>query len=274
MQTTPEPITPKLNDPGNPVGLLPHGDFYVVHAETPDINTPGTVENIYFSRYATSLKRRKMKGMENMNLIEILKARGIGDDIIKAVQDDMKANKIFTSSEENIDIRYGKLKADHEAVVRERDEGKTLIESLQKSNKGNEDLQKQVTDYQTKMEQLQKELQQTKIDSAINVGLLSAGVKPEDVDYVTFKLKAKGEIELDDQGNIKGWDDKVAGLKTQFPANFASAGGKKYEEHKLPDDSDGGDTLTRESLLKKPYAERMKIYNENPEAYKTAMNSK
>ena len=209
-----------------------------------------------------------------MTLIEIMKAKGISDDIIKAVQEDMKANKIFTSAEENIDIRYGKLKTQHEAVVKERDEGKALIESLQKSNKDNEDLQKQVSEYQTNMERFQAELQQTKIDSAINVGLLVAGVKPDDVDYVTFKLKAKGEIELDDQGNIKGWDDKVAALKTQLPANFASTGGKKYEEHKLDTGDGSGDAITRESLLKKPYAERMKIFNENPEAYKNAMNSK
>ena len=209
-----------------------------------------------------------------MNLIEILKAKGISDDIIKAVQDDMKTNRIFTASEENLDIRYKKLKDEHDTVVKERDEGRTLIETLQKSNKGNEDLQKQVTDYQSKMEQLQAELAQTKIDSAINVGLLAAGVKPDDVDYVTFKLKAKGEIELDDQGNIKGWDDKIAGLKTQFPANFNSSAQKKYEEHKLEDGDGSGDAITRESLLKKPYAERMKIYNENPEAYKNAMNSK
>ena len=209
-----------------------------------------------------------------MNLIEILKAKGISDDIIKAVQDDMKTNRIFTASEENLDIRYKKLKDEHDTVVKERDEGKTLIDTLQKSNKGNEDLQKQVTDYQSKMEQLQAELAQTKIDSAINVGLLAAGVKPDDVDYVTFKLKAKGEIELDEQGNIKGWDDKVAGLKTQFPANFNSSAQKKYEEHKLENGDGSGDAITRESLLKKPYAERMKIFNENPEAYKNAMNSK
>ena len=209
-----------------------------------------------------------------MNLIEIMKAKGISDDIIKAVQEDMKANKIFTSAEENIDIRYGKLKTEHEAVVKERDEAKTLIDTLQKSNKGNEGLQQQVNDYKANMEKLQAELQQTKIDSAINVGLLAAGVKPDDVDYVTFKLKAKGDIELDEQGNIKGWEDKVAGLKTQFPANFTSAGGKTYEEHKLHEGDEHGDAITRESLLKKPYAERMKIYNENPEAYKNAMNSK
>jgi hypothetical protein len=213
-----------------------------------------------------------MKGFETMTLLEILKAKGISDDIIKAVQDDMKANKIFTSAEENIDIRYKKLKDEHDTVVKERDEGKTLIETLQKSNKGNEDLQKQVSDYQAKMQQLQTELQQTKLDSAINVGLLAAGVKPEDVDYVTFKLKAKGEIELDEQGNIKGWDDKVAGLKTQFPANFTTAGGKKYEEHKLPDGDNGSiETITKEQFNKMGYNSRVELKQKNPEQYSQLM---
>ena len=207
-----------------------------------------------------------------MTLIEIMKAKGISDDIITAVQEEMKANKIFTSAEENIDIRYKKLKDEHDTVVKERDEGKNLIATLQKSNKGNEDLQKQVTDYQSKMEQLQAELQETKIESAINVGLLAAGVKPEDVDYVTFKLKAKGEIELDEQGNIKGWDDKVAGLKTQFPANFVSAGGKKYEEHKLPDEKqDPTDTITKEQFNKMGYNSRVELKKNNPEQYTQLM---
>ena len=207
-----------------------------------------------------------------MNLIEIMKAKGISDDIITAVQEEMKANKIFTSAEENIDIRYGKLKTQHEAVIKERDEGKALIESLQKSNKGNEDLQKQVSDYQVRVEQLQKALQEKNIESAINVGLLAAGVKPEDLDYVTFKLKAKGEIELDEQGNIKGWDDKVAGLKTQFPANFISAGGKKYEEHRLPDDDNRNvETITQEQFNKMGYNSRVELKKNNPEQYSQLM---
>ena len=207
-----------------------------------------------------------------MNLIEILKAKGISDEIITAVQEDMKTNKIFTSTEENIDVRYGKLKTQHEAVTKERDEAKALIESLQKSNKGNEDLQKQVSDYQTRMAQLEAENARIRIDSAINVGLLAAGVKPEDVDYVTFKLKAKGEIELDDQGNIKGWDDKVAGLKTQFPANFVSAGGKKYEEHKLPDGDNGNtETITKEQFNKMGYNSRVELKKNNPEQYNQLM---
>jgi SOS response regulatory protein OraA/RecX len=195
--------------------------------------------------------------MAKMDLIEILKAKGISDEIIKAVQEDMKTNKIFTASEENLDIRYGKLKTEHDSKLSELTEANNLIAELKKNNKG--------------VEKLQAELQQTKIESAIKVELLSN--KALDVDYLTFKLKEKGELELDENGKIKGWDDKIAALKTQFPTQFESTGGKKYEEHKLPDDQGSGDTITKEALLKKPYAERMKLYSENPDAYKNAMSN-
>lgn len=208
-----------------------------------------------------------------MTIAEILKAKGIGDDIIKAIQEDMKANKIFTASEENLDIRYGKLKTDHEGVTKQLGEANSLIEELKKSNKGNEDLQQKVTGYEGQIAQLQEQLKQTQIDSEVQVALLAAGVKPDDIDYVTFKLKAKGELELGEDGKVKGMDDKIAALKTQLPAQFEGSGSKKYEEHKLPGGNDGHDTITKESLLKKPYAERMKIFNENPEAYNNAMKS-
>lgn len=207
-----------------------------------------------------------------MTLAELLKSKGIEDSIIEGIIADMKTNRIFTASEENLDVRYGKLKTDHEGKLKELTEAQNLIAELKQSSKGNEDLQGKITTYEQQVQQLQAELEQTKLDSAINVGLLAAGVKPDDVDYVTFKLKAKGELALDENGKIKGWDDKVAALKTQLPAQFENTGSKRYEENRLPDGDGNGDALTRESILKKPYAERMKLYNENPEAYKTAMN--
>ncbi len=206
-----------------------------------------------------------------MTIAEILKAKGVADDVVQAVLDDMKANKIFTSSEENLDIRYGKLKTEHEAVVKERDEGKTLIENLQKANKGNETLQQQVTDYKAQVEKIQAELEQTRLDAEIKVGLLAE--KALDVDYLTFKLKEKGELALDENGKIKGWEDKVAALKVQLPNQFEAAGKKNIIENRLPGNTGGGDTITKESVLKMPYAERAKLFQENPEAYKNAMNN-
>ena len=194
-----------------------------------------------------------------MTLAEILKAKGIGDDIIKAIQEDMKSNKIFTASEENLDVRYGKLKTDHDGKLAELGEAQKLIEDLKKSNKDNEGLQQQVADYESKMAQMQKELEQTKLDAAIKVELLSS--KALDVDYLTFKLKEKGELALDENGKIKGWDDKIAALKTQFPTQFEAAGGKRYEERKLPGDQDhdgGSEPKSLAEALRMQYEESTK----------------
>ena len=200
-----------------------------------------------------------------MTLAEILKAKGIDDETIKGVQEEMKSNKIFTASEENLDVRYGKLKTDHDGKLAELTEAQNLIAELKKSNKGNEGLQQQIADYEGQVAKLQAELEQTKLDAAIKVELLSS--KALDVDYLTFKLKGKGELALDENGKIKGWDDKIAALKTQFPTQFEGSGKKNILENKLPDDGDKGDSITKETFAKMGYQDRLKLFNDNPEAY-------
>ena len=200
-----------------------------------------------------------------MTLAELLKAKGIDEETIKGIQEEMKANKIFTASEENLDVRYSKLKTDHDGKLAELTEAQNLIAELKKSNKGNEALQQQVSEYEGRMAQLQAELEQTKLDAAIKVELLSS--KALDVDYLTFKLKEKGELALDENGKIKGWDDKIAALKTQFPTQFESSSKKNILENKLPDDQNKDGGITKETFAKMGYQDRLKLYNENPEAY-------
>lgn len=203
-----------------------------------------------------------------MNLNEIFKANGIEENVANAILSAMKENKIYTANEENLDVRYNKLKNEHESKLNELVEANNLIAELKKSNKGNEDLQGKITNYENQVKQLQEELQKTKLDSAIKVALLSE--KAADVDYLMFKLKEKGELELDENDKIKGWNDKIAALKTQFPTQFENSGSKKIEENKL-DRTDDGTGFTKADLLKKPYSERIKIYNENPDAYNEVM---
>ena len=100
---------------------------------------------------------------------------------------------------------------------------------------GNEELQGKVTAYETQVAELQDKLKQTQLDSAIKVALL--GAKANDLEYMTFKLKEKGELELAEDGSIKGIDDKIAGLKTQYPNQFEKEGGGKIDPQPLP----GGD---------------------------------
>lgn len=204
-----------------------------------------------------------------MTLNEILKANGVNDEAIAAIAAAMKENKIYTASEENLDIRYGKLKTQHDGVNQQLTEANALIEELKKSNKGNDGLQQKVTDYETKVQQLQAELEQTKLDAAIKVELLAN--KAVDVDYLTFKLKNKGEaLTLDENGKIKDWDDKLAALKTQFPNQFEASGKKTVVENRLPGNDEEA-ALTKSDILKKPYAERAKLFEENPEGFRAAM---
>ena len=206
-----------------------------------------------------------------MTISEILKAKGLDDTSITAVLDELKANKLFFASEENMDIRYGKLKDQHAGTSKQLEEANALIETLKKSTKGQEEAQQKITAYEQQVQQLQTELEKTKILSEAKFALKDAGAL--DVDYLLFKLQEKGELALDEHGKLKDWDDKLAGLKTQLPTQFESKGGKKnIIENTLPGKEEGGDSITRESLLKMPYAERMKVFNENPEAYKSAMS--
>lgn len=152
-----------------------------------------------------------------------------------------------------------------------------LIAELKKASKGNEDIQKKVAEYETANAKLQEELRETKLRSAIKVALLSE--KAVDVDYLTFKLnekmKEKNEkLELDENDNIKDWNDKVSGLKVQFPTMFESASpsGRTVIENKLEKPEDYS-SFTKTDILKMSYAKRAEFASEHPEAYNAAMNS-
>lgn len=212
-----------------------------------------------------------------MTLQELLTQNGIAEEIITKILNGMKENKIFTASEENLDVRYAKLKDEHTAKLTELEQANNLIGELKKSAKGNEDLEGKIKTYETEtIPQLQKQLEDTKIKSAIKVSLI--GEKAVDVDYLTYKLEEKlkenGEtLQLDENENIKGWNDKLTALKTQFPKMFESSSSTKtVEPNKLPNKNDEN-KLTKADIFKMSYADRAKFQSENPEEYNTIMKS-
>jgi hypothetical protein len=173
-------------------------------------------------------------------------------------------------------VSKGKYDALQELVNGKETELKSandLIAEMKKATKGNEELQGKFTEYEQENARLQAELQETKIKSAIKVALLSE--KAVDVDYLTFKLneklKEKGEaIELDENDNIRGWDDKLSGLKTQFPSMFESEGTGRMKvlgEGKLPGSDDSAPGITQEQFSKMGYQSRLKLKQEQPEVY-------
>lgn len=159
----------------------------------------------------------------------------------------------------------------------ELDTANGLIAQLKKGTKDNEDLQGKIAGYESTVQQLQAQLAETKLNSAVKVWLM--GEKALDVDYLTYKLteklKADGKkLELDETENIKGRDDLLSGLKTQFPNMFESGvdGRKILDGGKLPEKDNDSGTMTKAEFLRKPYVERAAYAAQNPEAYKTLMN--
>ena len=205
-----------------------------------------------------------------MTLVELLKTiEGLTPEQQKAIIDGMKANKIYTASEENLDVRYGKLKSDHDSLTAEHQKSTDLIAQLQKQTKDNEGIQNKITDYQNQIKTLQEEAVKARTESALKIGLLSAGAKPDDIDYLMFKMEHDGDWkpELSDDGQIKGLDDKLKGLKTQYPAQFETTSNKIIDEKKL-DKQNEKDGVTADEFRKMGYQQKNQLFNENPELYR------
>lgn len=198
-----------------------------------------------------------------MNLIEILKANGVEDDTITKIQADMKTNKVYTAGEENLDIRYGKLKNDHAQSQQTITDLQSQIAQFEQLKTQNASL---IEEANKKLAELQAENERIKTDNALERALIEA--KVQDVDYMKFKLKEKHPdgFKLDDNGKIESINTVLDDLKVQFPNQFAKTE-KKIEEKKLgkSDDDDGG--VSREQFSKMNYHERAKLFKENPEQY-------
>jgi hypothetical protein len=202
-----------------------------------------------------------------VTLQEILKAKGMSDADVESTMSEMKTNKIFITQYENMDVRYPKLKADHESLTAQHGESTKLIEQLKAGTKDSEALQGKITNYESTIANLTTQLKNTQIESAAKIELLNA--KVTDVDYMMFRLKEKGDLELDDQGRIKGIDDRLAGLKTQFPNFFESAAEQReLQPQRLPDrNKDNGTIVTKEEFNKMGYNARVELKKSNPELY-------
>ena len=190
-----------------------------------------------------------------MNFTEVLKAQGLTDEQIVKISADMKSNKIYLASEENLDVRYNKLKLESEQNAQELAKSQALITELQKGNKGNEELQNKIKGYEDEIANLKKQNEEQKLESALDRVLIEANV--QDVDYVKFKIKEKGAVlKLDDKGNLSGTKELIDDLKVQLPNQFT--------KNAQSDDNKG---VTKEQCNKMSYQERLKLFNENKEAY-------
>lgn len=207
-----------------------------------------------------------------MELKEILTAKGMTDEQVEEIISEMKENKIFTAGEENLDVRYSKLKEQSAGTEQQLQEAQKLIEDLKKATDGNDELQKKISEYEAENEKLKAELLEEKTNNALREALRKAnGVDP---DYLIFKLKEMGgEITLNKDGEISDIDKKIESLKAEFPRQFSAEGdgGRKYEPLENAPNADDPDAakVTAEEFQKMGYNERLQLYQKDPETYRS-----
>lgn len=202
-----------------------------------------------------------------MTLAEILRSQGLTDEQITTIEGEMKQNKIFTSAEENIDIRFGKLQTDFNNKDKEHRDALATIQQLQSAAAGNADAAQQINDANAKIAQLEAENAEIKAENAAKMALLNSKAKAEDIDYLLFTYKKDhgGKLELDENGELKGFD--VEALKTAKPNNFEAASTRKIDVHKLNEGEGDDKGVTKAQFDKMSYKERTELYENDRETY-------
>lgn len=171
-----------------------------------------------------------------MDLKEILASQSLSEEQITAIETAMKENKIYLADEENLSIRYNKLKEDKQAQDNEFQKAQELIKQLQDSAKDNENVQTKIKEYEAQIEQLQADAAKAKLDYAIKAGLLERNINPDSMDFLLFKINQNNkELKLGEDDKLEGIDfDEI---KTKYASHFKaedSNAGKKLDPNSLP----------------------------------------
>lgn len=159
----------------------------------------------------------------------------------------------------------------------ELDTANGLIAELKKTAKGNEALEGKISEYERTIATLQAQNAEIRTKAALKFALMEA--KALDIPYMTFnvqeKLRQDGKtLELDENDNIKGWEDMLSALKTQYPAHFETAtkGREIVGDNKLPESDKRPPVVTKEDFNKMGYNSRVKLKETNPELYSQLTN--
>ena len=206
-----------------------------------------------------------------MGFKELLKAQSLTDEQINNITAKMKEEKIYTTSLENADERYTKLKGQKADLDEQIKAANTTITELKKNNKDNEALQQTIQDHEATIENLKKESAQKDFNYALDSALKDNKCK-----------NAKALKALLDLDNIKFNEGKLEGLEGQLTALKESDGYLFDTSNPAPGNTGGAGNhprvgggageVTKADLMKMPYSKRVEFFNNNKEEFNRLMN--
>lgn len=156
-----------------------------------------------------------------MKFEELLKAQGLTDEQIKAVMGAMKKEKIYTTTLENAEDRYNKLKGQKDDLEGQLKTSNETIKELKKNNADNEELQKTIKQHEETIKTLktdsEKKIRNLTLDSAINNALTKAKAKHSDL--LSSKID-RDKLVINEDGTVTGLDEQIKSCKETYKDLF------------------------------------------------------
>lgn len=157
------------------------------------------------------VRTMKRKELEDLGL-----SKEQADAVIKINGADIENAKSTSAAE------ITNLTTENDSLGKQIKERDKQLEDLKKSAGDNADLQKQIQDLQTANTQLiethEKEMQQLKLDTAVEKALTDGGAK--NVKAVKALLELGDDVKFEKDGTVKGLADQIEKLKADEGSKF------------------------------------------------------
>ncbi|KGJ48081.1 hypothetical protein KD33_16795 [Clostridium sp. NCR] len=162
-----------------------------------------------------------------MEFEALLRAQGLDDNQIKAILGAMKKEKLYTTTLEDADEKYKKLKGEYEDLEGQLETSNKTIKGLKKDNIDNEELQKKINDHEDTIKKLksdsEKKIKNLTLDSAISNALTKSKAKHADLLASKFD---KDKLVVNEDGSVTGLDEQLKTFKENYKDMFeVSLGG-------------------------------------------------
>ncbi|MEB8094141.1 phage scaffolding protein [Staphylococcus caprae] len=191
---------------------------------------------------------------------EFLRGLGLEEETVQKIVDEHhdslrqykdKADKV-DSLQEQLDT------ANKEITTRDNQ-----IKELQSKVGDNEELNNQLESYKQENANYEQKIKDVQLNKAIEVALAKENaVKPEHA----IKLIDTDNLEVDENGNVKGLDDYMTKFKEENGYLFEQPKptGRKPEDGDNPKQNDG---ITKEQFNKMTYTEKVELKTSDPDKY-------
>lgn len=178
--------------------------------------------------------------------------------VIDAI-DESKSGMVPRSRLNDKNAEIDELKAE----ITNRDE---QIAKLQDSVKDDSELQKELDELKDKNAEWQSKYQESQLNNAVKLAVAKDANDADDI----LAFINKDELELQDDGNVKGLDKAIESLKESKPYLFAES----KPSGRTPDDGknvNGG--ITQEEFNNMSVAERTNLFVNDRKTYDTLINN-